>query len=146
MLTGEMRRVVEEQRLGLVATVCEDGTPNLSSKGTVAVWDDDHLVFGDIRSPATVANLLRNPSVEINVVDPISRVGYRFRDEARVVADGRFADEIRAFYAARGTRNPLHNLVMVRVLRALPIRSPLYDLGLSEDEVRARWTVGKPRT
>ncbi|HEX6676706.1 MAG TPA: pyridoxamine 5'-phosphate oxidase family protein [Actinomycetes bacterium] len=40
-----MRRVVAEQRLGFVATVCPDGTPNLSPKGTVAVWDDQHLVF-----------------------------------------------------------------------------------------------------
>jgi hypothetical protein len=37
--TEEMRRLVEDQRLGLVATVCPDGTPNLSPKGTVAAWD-----------------------------------------------------------------------------------------------------------
>jgi len=42
--------VVTEQRLGFVATVCPDGTPNLSPKGTTAVWDDDHIVFADIRS------------------------------------------------------------------------------------------------
>ena len=36
-----MKRVVGEQRLGFVATVCPDGTPNLSPKGTTAVWDDD---------------------------------------------------------------------------------------------------------
>jgi len=47
-----MKRVVEEQRLGFVATVCPDGTPNLSPKGTVSVWDDDHLVFANIRSRA----------------------------------------------------------------------------------------------
>ena len=29
----DMRRVVEEQRLGYAATVCPDGTPNLSPKG-----------------------------------------------------------------------------------------------------------------
>ncbi len=55
ILTEDMKRVVSEQRLGFVATVCPDGTPNLSPKGTTAVWDDDHIVFADIRSPATVA-------------------------------------------------------------------------------------------
>ncbi len=75
ILTNDMRRVVEEQRLGFVATVCPDGTPNLSPKGTTAVWDDDHLVFADIRSPQTVANLHRNPVLEINVVDPFVRKG-----------------------------------------------------------------------
>ncbi len=39
-LTPEMQRLIAEQRLGFVASVCEDGTPNLSPKGTVSVWDD----------------------------------------------------------------------------------------------------------
>jgi predicted pyridoxine 5'-phosphate oxidase superfamily flavin-nucleotide-binding protein len=53
-LTADMKRVVVEQRLAFVATVCPDGTPNLSPKGTISVWDDDHLVFADIRSPGTI--------------------------------------------------------------------------------------------
>ena len=59
--------------LGFVATVCPDGTPNLSPKGTTAVWDDDHLVFANIRSPGTLANLRQNANVELNVVDPFAR-------------------------------------------------------------------------
>jgi len=56
-LTADMKRVVVEQRLAFVATFCPDGTPNLSPKGTISVWDDDHLVFADIRSPGTITNL-----------------------------------------------------------------------------------------
>ena len=79
ILTDDMKRIVREQRLGYIATVCPDGTPNLSPKGTTAVWDDDHLVFADIRSPQSVQNIERNPSVEVNVVDPLVRKGYRFK-------------------------------------------------------------------
>jgi hypothetical protein len=61
ILTDEMKRIVREQRLGYIATVCPDGTPNLSPKGTTAVWDDDHLVFADIRSPQSVQNIEHNP-------------------------------------------------------------------------------------
>lgn len=46
-----MKRVVDRQRLGFVATVSPDGPPNLSPKGTVSVLDDDSLVFADLRSP-----------------------------------------------------------------------------------------------
>ena len=88
ILTEDMKRLVSEQRLGFVATVCPDGTPNLSPKGTTAIWDDDHIVFADIRSPATVSNLRRNPSTEINVVDPMVRKGYRFKGVASVVTEG----------------------------------------------------------
>ena len=35
-LTDDMQRVVLEQRLGFHATVCPDGTPNLSPKGTTS--------------------------------------------------------------------------------------------------------------
>ena len=75
ILTDDMKRVVREQRLGFVATVCPDGTPNLSPKGTTTVWDDDHLVFAHLYSPNTVENLRHNPAIEINVVDVFSRKG-----------------------------------------------------------------------
>jgi hypothetical protein len=45
ILTEDMKRVVREQRLGFYATVSEDGSPNLSPKGTTDVWDDHHLFF-----------------------------------------------------------------------------------------------------
>ena len=51
ILSDDMKRIVREQRLGYIATVCPDGTPNLSPKGTTAVWDDDHLVFADVKLP-----------------------------------------------------------------------------------------------
>jgi uncharacterized protein len=79
ILTDDMKRVVREQRLGFIATVCPDGTANLSPKGTTTVSDDDHLVFADIRSPQSVHNIEHNPSVEINVVDPFVRKGYRYK-------------------------------------------------------------------
>jgi hypothetical protein len=37
LISADMKRVVEEQRLAFVATVCPDGTPNLSPKGTTRV-------------------------------------------------------------------------------------------------------------
>lgn len=53
-LTDDMKRIVLEQRLGYVATVCPDGTPNLSPKGTTTICDDEHLFFAHSRSPQTV--------------------------------------------------------------------------------------------
>ena len=93
ILTEDMKRVVPEQRLGFVATVCPDGTPNLSPKGTTAVWDDDHIVFADIRSPSKVSNLRRNPSTEINLVDPMVRKGYRFKGVASALTEGACSNE-----------------------------------------------------
>ncbi len=139
ILTDAMRRIVDEQRLGFAATVCPDGTPNLSPKGTISVWDDDHLIFADIHSPRTVANLRHNPAIEINVVDPLVRKGYRFKGIGAVVAEGPRFDEALVFFRRRGVESDIHTVVLVRVTRALPLVSPAYDGGATEDEVRARW-------
>ena len=142
ILTEDMKRVIREQRLGYVATVCPDGTPNLSPKGTTAVWDDEHLVFADIRSPGTVANLRRNPAVEVNVVDWFVRKGYRFKGTATVLTEGALFEEVRAFYERLGMFDAprrIRAVVLVRVEQALPLISPAYDRGVTEDEVREQW-------
>jgi predicted pyridoxine 5'-phosphate oxidase superfamily flavin-nucleotide-binding protein len=139
ILTAEMKRVVAEARLGFVATVCADGTPNLSPKGTVAAWDDDHLVFIDLRSPGTVENLRSNPAIEVNVVDQLVRKGYRFKGTATLVENGPVFDEIAKSRRDRGLTPGMKTVVIIRVERALEITSPDYDRGVDEDDVRGRW-------
>jgi predicted pyridoxine 5'-phosphate oxidase superfamily flavin-nucleotide-binding protein len=142
ILTEDMKRLVSEQRLGFVATVCPDGTPNLSPKGTTAVWDDDHIVFADIRSPATVSNLRRNASAEINVVDPIVRKGYRFKGVASVVTEGALFERILDFYRTERNidegRTRIRSFVLVKINEAMPLISPAYDQGLTEEQVREK--------
>ena len=139
ILTEDMKRVVDAE-LGFVATVGPDGTPNLSPKGSIAVWDDDHVVFADLRSPGTIANLRANPTVEINVVDQLSRAGYRLKGTGRVHTDGDVFERGIRFYEARGTvraRERIRGIVIVAVERAAPVTSPAYDIGATEDELRA---------
>ena len=137
-----MKRVVLEQRLGFAATVCPDGTPNLSPKGTTTVLDDEHLLFADIHSPGTVRNLEQNPSIELNVVDPIVRRGYRFKGRAEVHRDGEAYDRGLRLLSERGyeaTPERIRSIVVVRVEHAAPLVSPAYDSGASEEEVAAAW-------
>jgi hypothetical protein len=77
--------------------------------------------------------------VEVNVVDPFVRKGYRFKGVASVLDSGPLYNEVIAFYKERGVVSGIREVVMVRVQRAQAIDSPAYDLGLTEAEVRARW-------
>ena len=141
-LTPDMRRVVLEQSLGFVATVTRDGRPNLSPKGTTTVFDDHHLMFADIASPGTIENLASNPNVEINVVDPIARKGYRFKGTATVHTNGTRYDEGLAVLSARGfttSRERVRSIVVVEVTAASPLVSPAYDVGATEAAVVERW-------
>jgi uncharacterized protein len=139
ILTDDMRRLIEEQRLCYVATADADGAPNLSAKGTLVVWDANTLAFADIRSPRTVANLRVNPRTEVNVVDPIARKGYRFKGAAEVHTDGAVFERGMRLYTERGVVSAIHSIVIIQVTRALPMTSPAYDTGRSEADVRAQW-------
>lgn len=138
-LTEDMKRVLNEQRLGFIASVCPDGTPNLSPKGTTTAWDDEHIIFADICSPRTIANIQHQPIIEINVVDPVARKGYRFKGPATVYKEGPFFEQALAFYRQRGTTSPIRHIVLVKVERAMPLISPAYDQDRAEDEIRDTW-------
>ena len=139
ILSEDMKRVVREQRVGFYATVCEDGTPNLSPKGTTYVLDDDHLFFADIRSPQTVANIRRGSAVEVNIVDPLARKGYRFKGAAEIHERGtsRYDDCVERLREAGSTLvDRVRTIVAVEVREARALISPVYDDGsVSEAEV-----------
>jgi predicted pyridoxine 5'-phosphate oxidase superfamily flavin-nucleotide-binding protein len=137
-----MQRVVLEQRLGFVATVTPDGRPNVSPKGTTTVFDDSHLMFADIVSPGTVENIRSNADVEINVVDPIVRKGYRFRGRATVHTSGDEFERGLVVLRDRGSttaRERIRSIVVVEVTAAARLVSPAYDDGASEDAITERW-------
>lgn len=137
-----MQRTIAEQRLGYVASVCPDGTANLSPKGTVAVWDERHLVFAHIHSHQTVANIdAGHPVVEINIVDPIRRKGYRFKGPAEVHRDGDLYHAGAEFFERRSglDRRRIRAIVLIRVERAAALLSPSYDDGSPEDEIEERF-------
>jgi predicted pyridoxine 5'-phosphate oxidase superfamily flavin-nucleotide-binding protein len=141
MLTPDMKRIVEEQRLGFVATAAADGTPNVSPKGTFVVLDDVTIAFGEIRSPGTIRNLRDNPRIEVNFVDPFVRKGYRFAGTASVVERGDSTFEL-LFGHFRGALAPrIRAIVAITVTRALPLTSPAYDDGKTEPELRRAWTT-----
>jgi predicted pyridoxine 5'-phosphate oxidase superfamily flavin-nucleotide-binding protein len=141
-LSSDMQRVVLEQSLGFVATVTRDGRPNLSPKGTTTVWDQHRLMFADIASPGTVENLASNPNVEINVVDPIVRKGYRFKGHATTHTSGVMFDRGLAILRARGfTTRPerVRSIVVIEITGAAPLVSPAYDDGATEETVSEHW-------
>jgi len=130
---------LEQQKLGFVATVTPDGTPNISPKGTIIGWTSEFLAFANIRSPDTVNNLKNNPDVEINVIDPLLRRGYLFKGMARILNDGKMYDEILEFYKNFGIKSIIHEIILVTVSDVSLVTSPLYDLGISEQDIKLKW-------
>ena len=138
-ISEEIKNFVNSQKLGYVATVSKDGTPNLSPKGTIVVMNESTLVFADIRSPQTIQNLQNNPSVEINVVDPFQRLGYRFKGEGKIINEGLEFDKILDYYINVGIKSKINSVVVVDVKSMSEVTSPSYDLGATKDELVSKW-------
>ena len=135
----ELKKLVNFQKLGYVATVSSDGTPNLSPKGTIVILDDSRLVFANIRSPKTIENLTNNPSIEINVIDPFSRMGYRFKGLANILSDGEDFENILDYFKQKGIKSTISHIVVIDVTSFSEITSPSYDLGLKKDDLIKKW-------
>ena len=141
ILTAAMKTLVRDHTLGFVASVNDDGTPNLSPKGTMAVIDDDTIGFGEMRSPGTLANIARRPVVELNFVDVFARKGFRFKGRAKFhpKGSGEYARLLPAFAKWMDLQARFNGIVAIAVERALPIVTPAYDAGATEAELKAKF-------
>ncbi|MEK0319930.1 MAG: pyridoxamine 5'-phosphate oxidase family protein [Nitrosopumilus sp.] len=139
MITQEIMNFLDLQKLGYVATVSTDGKPNISPKGTIIGWTSKVLAFANIRSPDTMKNLQSNPHIEINVIDPLLRKGYLFKGQARIIKDNSLYDEILNHYRKKGIKSPIDSIVLVDISEVSEVTSPLYDLGISEQEIKSKW-------
>jgi len=99
-LTEEAKKAIAEFGAALVATASKDGKPNVSLKGSFRVLDDEHVIFADIASPRTMANLGENPQLSAIVFDPATRKGCRVWGKAVEILDsGGLFDTISAEFA-----------------------------------------------
>jgi hypothetical protein len=105
------------------------------------VWDDTHLFFLDIASPGTRANLAHAPWLELNVVEQLSRRGYRFAGRATLYfpASSVYAEGVRRVYDNTLPADPPTAVVLLTVERAAPLLSPAYWGGNDETAIRVLW-------
>jgi len=135
-----MKQIIKNTILCFAATVNQDGSPNLSPKSTLKVFDDQHLMFANIASPGTVSNLKRDPRIEINCVDIFFRRGYRFKGKGIIHSPGTqihddLLDEIKKEH---GGSIPVLDAVLIHIIEAKPVLSPAYNFieGVTEEDMR----------
>ncbi|HCG90981.1 MAG TPA: flavin-nucleotide-binding protein [Dehalococcoidia bacterium] len=142
ILTEDIKKMVRQQRMGFIATASQDGLPNLSPKGTMAVWNDDCLMFADLGSPHTIANLMINPVCEINIVDYFARKGYIFKGCAEILTEGELFDQIHESITKNrsGRAFPSKRYVLIHIAEVSQVISPGYAAGQSEAEMKQQWS------
>jgi predicted pyridoxine 5'-phosphate oxidase superfamily flavin-nucleotide-binding protein len=112
-LTDDAKKAIGEIRPSLVATASGTGKPNVSAKGSFRVLDDEHVVFADIASPRTVANIRQNPQVAVICLDAAARRGCRIWGKGSILNSGDLFDQLTAEYAEKNME--VKNVVKVVV-------------------------------
>ncbi|RMC32112.1 pyridoxamine 5'-phosphate oxidase family protein [Paracoccus alkanivorans] len=142
MITSSAHRMIEDWRLGFVATADAYGAPNLSPKGTFVVHDSKTIGFAEIRSPDTLKNIALCPQVEISFVDILTRRAVLIGGTARSVA--RDSDEFARLFPTYEELWPdlassFGSIVLVDVTACRPTCSPAYDNGATASDLRRNW-------
>ena len=112
-LSEEAKALIKDTHPGFIATASAAGRPNVSPKGSLRVLDDEHIVFADIHSPNTVANIVENPMVAALVFDPATRHGCRVWGTAEILSSGELFDQTNVELASRNMK--ANHLVVVTV-------------------------------
>ncbi len=120
-LTQEMKDMVASQQC-FVATVNEDGTPNIGPKRSTRVLDGEHLAYNEGTAKLTWANVKRGSKVAIAVADRETLKGFRFVGTPEIIDSGGLYEEAVAMARERGFPPPAA-VVKVRVER-------IYNLGV----------------
>ena len=112
-LPEEAKRIISGVVPAFVATASKNGKPNVSPKGSFRVLDDEHVVFAEIASPQTIANIRENPQVSVLVFDPDTWGGCRISGKAQIIESGELLDSFKAQFAP--LKMEVHSVVKVKV-------------------------------
>lgn len=97
-LTDEMTRALDgalaDHSPCLVATASAAGVPDASYRGSVMVFDTEHLAFWERAKGETLRNIQENPHVCVLYRNPETRQSWRFYGEAKVLTDGPVREQI----------------------------------------------------
>jgi predicted pyridoxine 5'-phosphate oxidase superfamily flavin-nucleotide-binding protein len=112
-LTDDAKKAIAEIRPSLIATASKTGKPNVSAKGSLRVLDDEHVLFADIASPRTIANIKENPQVAVICLNAAARKGCRIWGKGEILNSGELFDKIVAEFASINMK--VKNVVKVAV-------------------------------
>lgn len=134
MLSSEVQNSAARSVLCWLATVDENGQPNVSPKEVFAAFDIEHLVIANIASPTSVRNIEVNPLVCVSFVDVFVQKGFKIIGTARNVRkhDPDFPHWSAPLAAKAGPRFPIHSVLVVRAKAIEPILAPSYRLYSTE--------------
>lgn len=99
-ITDEMRDAVDNALANgtpcIMATASSTGEPSVSLRGSMMVFDSEHLAYWERAKRAGLAHIRENPKVVIMYRDPKARKAWKFHGHATVYEDGPIREQVLA--------------------------------------------------
>ena len=80
----------------ILATATAAGEPGVSFRGSMMVFDNEHLAFWDRSKRANLEHLGENPKVAVMFYNPAERVSWKFHGIAEIHRDGAIREQVMA--------------------------------------------------
>jgi len=120
-ITPEVKEFLQTH-LVFLATVDSRGRPHMVPKATLAIVNENQVVFVDLRATQTRRNVLNNHHVAIVAIDPVDYRGYELRGKASVVDRGPQFKKIFSSIPVLSQYPKLRDIILVRINSVKPIK------------------------
>lgn len=148
MIDKAVLQYIKQSVLCWLATIDEDGTPNVSPKEIFCAHDERTLLIANIASPGSRRNIVANRGVCVSFIDIFVQKGYKIKGMATVVksSDPAFPALAQPLAELAGARFPFVSLFRIDVRSVEPIVAPSYrvfpDIGETDQIEAAMRTYG----
>ena len=98
--TEDMRELIgsamDDRLFCTVGTASKDGVPNISLKGSVAIYDGETLSYWERTKRSALDNVSENPNIVIFYRNPGKRINWRFHGKAAIYESGGIRDKVKS--------------------------------------------------
>jgi uncharacterized protein len=128
MLNHEIKKSLGHCVLIWLASIGEDGTPNVSPKEIFVVENETTLLVANIASPQSVRNIKQNPNVCVSFIDVFSQRGFKLNGTAQILEKTNpiFAERVQPLEAIANGLFVVQSIIEIQVTRVAPILAPRY--------------------
>ncbi|WP_395373994.1 pyridoxamine 5'-phosphate oxidase family protein [Marinicella sp. W31] len=128
MLTEEMKTYAKRSVLCWLATVSEQGAPNVSPKELFVTEGDSHILIANIASPGSMRNMRHQPHVCVSFIDVFVQKGFKVLGEASIISrhDADFPERVKPLQEMAGAAFPVSSFTAIHITAVEPIIAPSY--------------------
>ena len=127
-LPEEIKNSLDKSVLCWLATVSNEGIPNVSPKEIFKYYKLNRIIIANIASPKTVKNIKENENVCLSFIDILVQKGYQLKGKAKIIdnKNSEFTSMKNELDQMTAGLFPFLTITEIKVEQVKPIIAPRY--------------------